>query len=165
MRPSPPRPVSPTDSLEGFDCGNGVLNSWLAQRALRNEMSGDSRTYVSTDLDSGELLGCYSLAAWSIAHAETGGWLSRNAPDPISVVLLGRLAVASKAQGMGLGHDLLADALAKASVAGRVLGARALVAEAIDEEAQRFYARAGLWQSPSRPDLFAARLDAEPTAD
>lgn len=85
--------------------------------------------------------------------------MRRNAPDPVSVVLLGRLAVTVKAAGKGLGRDLLADALAKASAAGEVLGARALVAEAIDEQAQKFYAHAGLWQSPTRPDLFAVRLD------
>lgn len=159
MRPSRPRPVSAEDPLERFDCGNRALNSWLVERALRNEHSGDSRTYVSIDLDSGNVLGYYSLAAWSVSHDQVGGWMKRNAPDPISVVLLGRLAVAVEAEGKGLGRSLLADALAKANAAGEVLGARALVAEAIDEQAQRFYSHAGLWQSPSRPDLFAAPLE------
>ena len=60
--------------------------------------------------------------------------------------------------GLGLGRDLVADALANAQTGASVLGARALVAEAIDADAERFYARLGLWQSKVRPDLFAVKL-------
>ncbi|MDF1489890.1 GNAT family N-acetyltransferase [Tessaracoccus caeni] len=160
MRPARPRPVLPGDPVAAFDCGIDALNTWLAGRALRNERTGDSRTYISIDLDTGDIAGYYSLAAWSVSHDEIGGgWLLRNAPDPVSVVLLGRLAVSVDAQGIGLGRDLLADALANAQAGARVLGARALVAEAINEDAERFYTHAGLWRSKVRHDLFAARLN------
>jgi uncharacterized protein (DUF1778 family)/predicted GNAT family N-acyltransferase len=131
----------------------------LSQQAWEDFLGGDSRTYVSLDLDSGEIAGYCSLAAWSVAHADTGGgWLARNAPEPVSVVLLGRLAVAIQAQGLGLGRDLVADALANARVGAAVLGARALVAEAIDKRGERFYARLGFWQSKPRHDLFAIKF-------
>lgn len=159
MRPAKPRPIHPDDPVDEFDCGYAVLNTWLTTRAVRNERSGDSRTYVSVDIDSGRVVGYYSLAAWSVAHAEAGGgWLARNAPDPVSVILLGRLAVSLDARGLGLGRDLVADALANAQTGATVLGARALIAEAIDSEAERFYARLGFWQSRTRHDLFAVRL-------
>lgn len=159
MRPERPRPIRPDDPVAGFECANDALNMWLARRALRNERSGDSRTYVSIDLDSGEVAGYYSLAAWSVVHGDVGGgWLARNAPDPISVILLGRLAVSTDARGTSLGRDLVADALQNAQVGAQVLGARALVAEAIDEEAERFYTHLGFWQSKARQDLFAVRL-------
>lgn len=158
MRASAPRRIEEGDPLERFDCGNDVLNSWLITRALRNETVGDSRTYVTVDRDTGAVLGYYSLAARSVSRAEAGGgWLSRNAPDPM-VILLGRLAVGLEAQGRGLGLDLLADALLRAEFGAETIGARALVAEAIDEEAGAFYERAGLWRSRVRKDLFAARL-------
>jgi len=160
VRLARPRPILPEDLVTRFDCGNDVLNAWLAARALRNEHSGDSRTYIAIDLDTGSIAGYYSLAAWSVTHAEIGGgWLVRNAPDPVSVILLGRLAVSVAAQGRGFGRDLLADALTNAQAGARVLGARALVAEAIDENAERFYGYAGFWQSKARHNLFAARLD------
>lgn len=160
VRPDRPRPVNPDDPLDQFDCGNEVLNPWIAERALRNEKSGDSRTYISVDLDTGAVAGYYSLAAWSVSHTEIGGdWLVRNAPDPVSVILLGRLAVSVTARGLGLGRDLLADALTNAQTGAGVLGARALVAEAIDESAERFYAHAGFWRSRIRHDLFAVRLN------
>ncbi len=159
VRPEKPRPIRPEDLVADFDCGNHVLNSWLASRALRNERSGDSRTFVSIDLVSDRIAGYYSLSAWSMSHGDTGtGWLTRNAPDPVSVILLGRLAVSVDARGLGLGRDLVADALANAQTGASVLGARALVAEAIDADAERFYARLGLWQSKVRPDLFAVKL-------
>ena len=159
MKPSRPRPISSDDDTAAFDCGNATLNDWLAHRALRNERSGDSRTYLSIDADSGGIVGYYSLAAWSVTHLDIGGgWLARNAPDPVSVVLLGRLAVALDAAGLGLGRDLVADALNNARLGAAVLGARALVAEAIDPAAEQFYAHLGFWQSRVRHDLFAVRL-------
>ena len=159
MKPSRPRPISSDDDTAAFDCGNATLNDWLAHRALRNERSGDSRTYLSIDADSGGIVGYYSLAAWSVTHLDIGGgWLARNAPDPVSVVLLGRLAVALDAAGLGLGRDLVADALNNARLGAAVLGARALVAEAIDPAAEQFYAHLGFWQSRERLDLFAVRL-------
>jgi GNAT superfamily N-acetyltransferase len=160
VRLARPRPIDSQDPIGRFDCGNDVLNGWLAKRALRNEHSGDSRTYASIDVDTDRIAGYYSLAARSVTHAEIGGGrLAHNAPNPVSVVLLGRLAVSVDAQGLGLGRDLLSDALGNAQAGAEILGARALVAEAIDENAQRFYQHAGFWQSRVRQDLFAVRLD------
>ena len=158
MRPAEPRPIRDGDPTDDFDCGNAVLNEWLTTRALRNEKSGDSRTYVSLDTDSGHIAGYYCLSASSIARKDAGGWLARNAPEPVPVILLGRLAVSHAAKGTGLGRDLLADAVAKAVSGASVMGARALIAEAIDEQAERFYDHLGLWRSAERPDLFAMRL-------
>ncbi|MFT3942561.1 MAG: GNAT family N-acetyltransferase [Ancrocorticia sp.] len=115
---------------------------------------------MSIDADSGNIAGYYSLSAWSIAHGDIGGgWLARNAPDPVSVILLGRLAVSVDARGVGLGRDLLSDALSNAQIGAGILGARALVAEAIDEDAERFYLHMGLWRSKVRHNLFAIRLN------
>lgn len=159
MRPLLPRPIRAEDDIVGFDCGREVLNDWLVRRALRNERTGDSRTYISADADSGTVLGYYSLSAWTVSHHDVGsGWLRRNAPDPVSVILLGRLAVHLEAHGLGLGRDLLADALRNAHAGAAILGARALVAEALDEDAARFYAHHGLWRSGVRMDLLAAPL-------
>ena len=159
MTPTRPRPIAVGDPVEQFDCGNEALNAWLTTRALRNEKSGDSRTFVTIDTDTGQIAGYYSLAAWAVSHDDVGGgWLKRNAPDPISVVLLGRLATSLDARGLGIGRDLLADALANATIGARVMGARALVAEAIDDGAAQWYAKQGLTRSTVRPDLCYARL-------
>ncbi len=166
MRPARPRALRDQDALDTFDCGNETLNAWLTSRARRNDQTGDSRTYISIDLDTGRVAGYYSLAPWAVAReAIGGGRLARNAPDPVSVILLGRLAVATAAQGHGLGRDLLADALHNATLGASILGARALVTEAIDENAGRFYAHHGFTATKARPDLYVAKLPRPSASD
>jgi len=158
MRPAPPRPIRPDDPVAEFDCGVPVLNAWLVQRAWRNESSGDSRTYVCLDADTGVLLGFYCLSSATVARDDASGWLARNAPDPIPVILLGRLAVALDARGYGIGRDLVAHALSRANEAARILGARALLAEAKDPPAAAFYRRLGFESVADAPLSLVARL-------
>jgi GNAT superfamily N-acetyltransferase len=153
VRPQEPRRIQPDDPVADFDCGVESLTDWLARQAIRNEERGDSRTYVSIDADTGKIAGYYSLASWAISRRQSGGWLARNAPEPVSVILLGRLAVDHSARGTGLGGDLLTHAIRNATIAADVIGARALVAEAIDESAAQFYLHAGLRRSAVRADL------------
>jgi hypothetical protein len=78
-------------SLQGFDSGVPSLDQWLIRRALVNQASGASRTYVIRD-DSA-VVGYYALASSAIAVVAAPGRFRRNMPDPIPVVVLGRLAV------------------------------------------------------------------------
>lgn len=132
----PSRPESLTDAhqTEGFDCGEAVLNRWLTERALANEKAGVSRTYVVTE--SRAVIGFHALSAGSIAHALAGGALRRNAPDPIPVIVLGRLAVDGAAQARALGRSLLADAIERCLNAARIIGAPALIVHALNERAR-----------------------------
>ena len=70
---------------------------------------------------------------------------------PIPVIVLARLAVDLQVQGTGLGAFLLRDALGRALAASRAVGARALLAHAIDDEARGFYLRWGFAPSPTDP--------------
>jgi len=153
VKPREPRRIRADDPVDDFDCGVPSLTDWLAHQALRNEDRGDSRTYVSVDTDTSRIAGYYCLASWAVSREHSGGWLSRNAPDPVPVILLGRLAVDQAARGRGLGADLLTHAVRNATTAASLVGARALVVEAIDENAAQFYLHAGLRRSPARPDL------------
>jgi len=148
-----PRRLQPSDPIEHFDCGVEQLNQWLVRQALKNEEHGDSRTYVSVDDSTGHIAGYYSLASWAVGRRQSGGWLARNAPDPVPVILLGRLATDLAFRGTGLGLDLLTHAVRMATIAADVIGARALVAEALDETAAEFYVHAGLRRSVGRQDL------------
>ena len=158
MNPLPPRPVSLADKVNDFDCGNLDINEWLAKRALNNERRGISRTMVSTGADTGQIAGFYSLSAWSIDRRTISGWLARNSPDPIPVILLGQLSTSIEARGIGLGVDLLTHAVNAAHLAASVLGARALVTEAIDDSAGEFYAHLGLIRVTGRKNLYALSL-------
>ena len=65
--------------------------------------------------------------------------------------MLGRLAVASDHKGRGFGRFLLYDAFERALAIRRQMGAWALVVEAIDEGASRFYARHHFVAFPTTP--------------
>ena len=94
------------------------------------------------------VVGYYSLAASSVRLAVAPGAIRRNMPDPIPVVLLGRLAVDGSCQGRGLGRAMLKDAVRRVLVAGEVVGVRALLVNALDDHAADFYRHFGFTQSP-----------------
>ena len=108
-RIGPPEKLSAEHNLSMFDSGEPVLDDWLRRRALNNEVSGASRTYVVCV--GRKVVGYYALSAGAIAHTHAPGRIKRNMPGPIiPVVVLGRLAVDNAAQGKGVGTGLLRDA-------------------------------------------------------
>jgi GNAT superfamily N-acetyltransferase len=72
-------------------------------------------------------------------------------PDPIPVMVIGRLAVDRSFQGRGLGRAMLRDALLRTIQAANIAGIRAVVVHAISEQARQFYERAGFHASPLDP--------------
>jgi len=78
--------------VDAFDCGEPVLDEWLRKRALGNQASGASRTFVVADA-TGRVVGCYALAAGAVAHETATSGVRRSMPDPVPVLVLGRLAV------------------------------------------------------------------------
>jgi GNAT superfamily N-acetyltransferase len=140
---SRPRPIDLDQGLEGFDCGVPSLNEWLVNRAVRNEQTGVSRTFVTVSDDTGAVAGYYCLASGAIDPAAAPGRLRRNMPTPIPFILLGRLAVDLRFRGRGLGVVLLRDAFSRSVVAARSIGAAAITVHALDASAARFYARFG----------------------
>jgi GNAT superfamily N-acetyltransferase len=135
---SPPEPISPDHDLSAFDCGEPALDDWLRQRALRNE-SRFSRTYVVCE--GKRVVAYYCVSAGAVQRAAAPGRLRRNAPDAIPVAVLGRLAVTRSHAGQGLGADLLADALSRIAAAAATIGIAAVLVQAKDETARRFYLR------------------------
>jgi len=144
-----PEKLRPDHDLSSFDSGVPVLDDWLQRRALPNQESGASRTYV---IPAGEhIAGYYALAAGAVAQAAATGRIRRNMPDPVPVMVVGRLAVDTRYQGRGLGTALLRDAVLRTSQAADIAGIRALLVHAISEDAKRFYERCGLRPSPLDP--------------
>lgn len=144
-----PQHLTAEHDVSDFDSGVPELDDWLRRRALPNEASGACRTYVVSA--GGRVVGYYALATGAIAQQRATGRVRRNMPDPIPVMVLGRLAVDREYQGKGLGSALLRDALLRTLNAATVVGIRAVLLHAISEEAKRFYERAGFSSSPVDP--------------
>lgn len=145
----PPEKLSATHDLSDFDSGEPVLDDWLRRRALHNEASGASRTYVVC-VDK-RVVGYYTLAVGAVAHVKAPGLVRRNMPDPLPVMVLGRLAVDTGLQRRGIGRGLLRDAVLRTVQAAEIAGIRAILVHAISEAAKRFYEGCGFIASPIDP--------------
>ncbi len=146
---SAPQPLSDQNQLADFESGEPSLDDWLKRRAARNQANGSSRTYVVCEGDA--VVGYYCLAAGAIGHAEAPSTLKRNRPDPIPVLVLGRLAIHKDHHQKGIGTALLGDAIRRAIQAADIAGITALLVQAISEQARRFYLSRGFVESPVKP--------------
>ncbi|BAY16186.1 hypothetical protein NIES21_20090 [Anabaenopsis circularis NIES-21] len=145
----PPQPIKPEHKLTDFNSGNAELDEWLQKRALKNEDSGASRTYVVTIEQT--VIAYYCLANGSVLNPTATGRIRRNMPESIPVMVIGRLAVDSNWQGKGIGHALLRDAILRTLQAANIAGIRAILVHAISEDAKQFYERCGFVASPVAP--------------
>lgn len=144
-----PEKLSGKHDLSAFASGEPVLDEWLRKRAADNESQGASRSYV---VCSGRrVAGFYALAVGAISHTEAPGRVRRNMPDPVPVMLLGKLAMDQAFQGRGIGAALLRDAILRTIQAADFAGIRAILVHAISERAKRFYEGHGFVQSPIDP--------------
>jgi ribosomal protein S18 acetylase RimI-like enzyme len=147
MALSPPEPLADDHEVEGFESGLTVLDAWLSRRARANQASGASRTYVVCD--NKRVVAYCALASGAIAQASVPGKFRRNMPDPISVVVLARLAVDRSCQRRGLGRSMFRDAARRVGNAADAIGIRGIVVHAISDEARAFYIALGFDPCPA----------------
>lgn len=147
---SVPQSLAVTHLPDGFSCGEPSLDDWLKRRALTNHLSGASRTFVVADADQC-VLGYYALAAGAVTRQEATRVVRRNMPDPVPVMVLARLAVDIRVQGIKLGAALLQDAVIRVHSVAKNAGIRALLVHALNERAKQFYEHYGFQASPIHP--------------
>lgn len=152
-----PQPLAQIHDLSAFDCGEPVLNEWLKRRAFANQVTGASRIFVVVG-ERNQILAYCALAAGAIAHTEAVNSVRRNMPDPIPVMVLGRLAVDRSCQGQQRGSALLKDAFLRAVSVSENVGIRALLVHAINDAARQFYIQRGFHPSPVNPYTLMLRL-------
>jgi GNAT superfamily N-acetyltransferase len=146
---SAPQPLADHHQIADFDSGEPSLDDWLKRRAAKNQANGSSRTYVVCDGET--VIGYCCLAAGAIGHAEAPSTMKRNRPDPVPVLVLGRLAIHKDHHQKGIGTALLNDAIHRAIKAADIAGVTALLVHAISEPARRFYLSRGFIASPIKP--------------
>lgn len=117
--------------------------------------------------DSGRVIGYYGLAPTSIVPAQLPRSIrTGQPPDPVPCLLLAQLATDQRWTGKGVGTGLLRHALQRCVTAARLIGGRALVVNAVDDEAAAFWSRRGFL--PSRDDpltLFRSIADIAASVD
>ena len=157
MKLHAPQPLTADHQLNTFNCGETSLDEWLKRRALLNQASGASRTFVVVD-DNHTVMGYYALAAGAVHHQDATRSIRQNMPDPLPVMVLARLAVDLRAQGMQLGAGLLRDAVERSLAVAQNAGVRALLVHALHDRAKQFYLYFGFQASPVHPLTLMLRL-------
>ncbi len=133
-------------NTENFNCNDATLNEWLSKKALKNQKNKASQTFVICH--DGKVIGYYALASGSIERVKTPKSFARNMPDPIPVIVLGRLAIDNEYHGKGLGSALLKDAIQRTIYISENVGVKALLVHAISDGAKSFYLHHNFIESP-----------------
>lgn len=146
MTLSAPEPLGDQHRLDDFTSGEASLDEWLKRRARANQLSDASRTFVVAE--GAAVVGYYCLAAGAVAREAAPKSLQRNRPDPLPVMVLGRLAIHVGFQQRGIGTALLRDAIQRTLHAAEHVGVTALLVHALSQEARSFYLARGFLDSP-----------------
>lgn len=154
---SAPEPIHAGHILTPFCSGVDSMDNWLKQRAMKNQVTGASRTFVCCDNHS-KVLAYYSLASSAVTTNIAPGRFRRNMPDPIPVVVLGRLAVDQSLHGRGVGRALVRDAGLRVIQVAETIGIRGMLVHALSDDAREFYLRVGFEPSPMDPMMLMVTL-------
>jgi GNAT superfamily N-acetyltransferase len=144
-----PCPLTAGHELSGFSSGVASLDSWLKRRAMPNQATGASRTFVVCE--GVRVIAYYALASGAVALSAATGRVRRNAPDPIPIVVLGRLAIDEGYQRRGLGRAMFRDAALRVINAADTIGIRGILVHALSDDAKAFYLALGFEPSPLEP--------------
>jgi predicted N-acetyltransferase YhbS len=156
-------PINTDHVLAKFDCGKPPLNHWLQNRALANHAKGF--TSVQVACRDKDVIGYYGLAPTAVSPSLAPRSIrTGQPPDPLPCILLGRLAVDLSVKGQGLGASLLHHALRQSVKASQLIGGRAVLVSAIDEDAAGFWRACGFHPSQDDPYiLFMGMVEVEKT--
>jgi GNAT superfamily N-acetyltransferase len=142
-----PCPLEEGHDTGSFDSGVEALDTYLKRYARQTQKREGARTYVV--LEANQVIAFYTIVfgaiAWNDAPEHVRKGLGKY---PIPIMMLGRLAVDKGWAGKGLGNSLLLDALQRALAASEIAGLRAVVVDAKDDHAKRFYEKHGFRSWP-----------------
>lgn len=153
---SAPALLADHHDLDAFNSGESELDDWLKKRARANQVDGASRTFVVCE--ENQVVGYYALASGSVSLAPVPGKFRRNMPNPIPVVMLGRLAVDVRLARQGIGRGLFKDATLRISRAADTIGIRGIAVHPISEDARAFYLKLGFVECPGDLHLMVVTL-------
>jgi predicted N-acetyltransferase YhbS len=157
----PPERLADRHDLSTFRNGrHPALDRWLQDMARKSE-GLSARTYVMCLTDEpNRVVGYYSLSALGLHRAVlSSAKLRRGLPEEVPALLIGHLAVDKDYQGVGLGADLLYNALKRCLAVSEMAAARAVVVHVIDDAAAAFYGRYGFIASLPAPNVLILPME------
>lgn len=126
-----------------FDCGEPALNDYLKTMISKDVQRKANVPQYAINVNN-EVVAFYTLSTGSVEFNNFPTALKNKiAPYPVSVALIGRLAVDNSMKGQGLGRDLLFHAIDKVTRIAKEIGIRAIVVDAKNESAEAFYQKYG----------------------
>lgn len=136
-----------------FDSGSVPLDHYFRHQAGQDARNRVARCFVLRHLASEHVAGYYTLNAYGISPSDLPPAIAhRLLRYPlIPAILLGRLAIDRRFQGQKLGRRLLLSALARAMASSTEVAAFAVIVDALDEAARRFYERYDFQPFPDTP--------------
>lgn len=139
-------PLSAVHDVSRFSCGKPALDRWLKTRALVNQEKGFTAVLVIHEAQ--QVVGYYGLAPTAVVpNVLPRSIRTGQPPDPVPCLLLGQLATDAAWAGHGIGTGLVKHALQRCVAAARLIGGRALIVNAVDDEAAAFWQRRGFLPS------------------
>ena len=150
MTISGPEPLTAAHNLSDFSCGKPSLDRWLKTRALDNQEKGF--TAVLAVHEANRVIGYYGLAPTAVLPSTLPRSIrTEQPPSPVPCLLLGQLATDLNWSGKGVGTGLLKHALQRCVMAAGLIGGRALLVHAVDDEAASFWRHRGFIASKDDP--------------
>jgi predicted GNAT family N-acyltransferase len=136
-----------------FDCGVESLNRYLKKTASQDLKRKVATVFVLVDEPENKVIAYYTLSAFTIEVKELDLSLSKKLPryPLLPATMLGRLAVSLECHRQNLGRLMLIDALKRALKNTEQVASVAVVVEAIDPKAARFYQKYGFVPFVSNP--------------
>jgi len=153
--------LGPHHDRSGFESGIEPLDRYFRMQAGQDARKNMAAPFVLV-LPDGTLVGYYTLSSTSVNLAELPEQVARKLPryPLVPATLLGRLAIDRRQQGKGYGRFLLADALYR--IVRSEIASFAVIVEAKDDNARRFYERESFLPLPDQPmKLFRPVADIE----
>lgn len=152
-----PVAVSDLAAFSDFRTGEPIIDRWVARHGKYALKYRSAAIYVSTTQD-GSAAGFYTLSPFTVNRDALSGHDGRNRPGPVPAILIGRLGVDERHQGLGLGKALLADAILTSRDVSGVIGACGIVVHPIPGK-EGFYSQAGFSTCKDPGEMYLGVLE------
>ena len=133
-------PLAKVHDRAAFSCGIEALDNYLKKQASQDVAKHAAVCFVLTS-DGKTIAGYYTLSQYSVDLVKLPKEIAAKLPKypEVPATLLGRLAISTEFRGQKLGEFLLLDALHRSLQQSRHVASTAVIVDAKDEVARRFY--------------------------